>query len=62
MSHPREHKHSNWEVKWVTGMSTQAKNIKKKGAGLMETQGIGHISAARTKKNLLLYEKKEGPQ
>lgn len=27
MSHRSEHKHSNWEVNWVTGMSTQAKNI-----------------------------------
>lgn len=58
MSRCREHKHSNWEVKWVTGMSTQAK--KHRAAGVMKTRSIGHISAAR--KKILLYKKKERPQ
>lgn len=58
MSRCREHKHSNWEVRWVTGMSTQAK--KQRAGGLMKPRSVGHVSAAREQKYYCMREKKQG--
>lgn len=57
MSRRCEHKHSNWEVNWVTGMSTQAR--KRWAVAWWKPKSTGRISLALAIKTIV-WEKRKG--